>query len=276
MMIRLYIFSLLLFAQFTFAAESLKDQHIQIDWLAPESFQANTDTYVGIRFRPDPDWHVYWKNPGDSGAAPKFQIQTTNAEVGPILWPYPTRLPVAHLTNLGYEGETAYLFKVRPNASGPMELAVDLEWLVCKEECIPGFGKMTLSRPVSSDLSRFKKSTEEKLQYYLQRLPTDGGSSAYRINLREISDETVKATITSEAEMPNALDLFPVDLEYILPAQPKISKTANTYEIIFQKSILEGGNNTFFTPCQCKYASKVRVTVIFPKNFEANVRISER
>ena len=180
----------LLFVQQIFAAESLKGPHIQIDWLAPESFQTNAETVVGLRFQPDPHWHVYWKNPGDSGAAPKFQITAKNAIVGPILWPYPTRLPVAHLTNLGYEGETAYLFSVKTNSEKSVQLDIDLEWLVCQEECIPGFGKISLSRPAKDSPSEFNKQTEEKLNFFKQKIPADGSLSPYSIEIKETSEGT--------------------------------------------------------------------------------------
>ncbi len=225
-----------LLSQPLIAAESLKGPHIQIDWLAPDSFQSNAETVIGLRFQPDPHWHVYWKNPGDSGAAPKFQITATNATVGPILWPYPTRLPVAHLTNLGYEGETAYLFAVSANSESSVQIEVDLEWLVCQEECIPGFGKISLSRPIKNSSSEFKKQTEDKLNFYKQRLPSDGALSPYKIEVKDNSDGIVTAVVTSKETLPNILDLFPVQLEYILPAQPKISKTESAYEVIFQKS----------------------------------------
>lgn len=226
----------LLFVQQIFASESLKGRHIQIDWLAPDSFQSNAKTIVGLRFQPDSHWHVYWKNPGDSGAAPKFQITSTNAQVGPILWPYPTRLSVAHLTNLGYGGETAYLFEIKTNAEGFVQIDVDLEWLVCQEECIPGFGKISLSRPAKNSPSVFKKAIEDKLNFYEQKLPADGNLSPYEIEIKETSNGTVTAIVTSKENLPNILDLFPVQLDYLSPAQPKISKSESNYEVIFQKS----------------------------------------
>src|SRR5690606_33734142 len=132
-----------------FADETLEGDHVRIGWLAPEAFGIGVET-IGVYFQVDPHWHVYWRNPGDSGAAPKFKY-TGNARFGDVLWPAPVRLPVAHLTNLGYEGDVAYLVEVTPEVgSGPLRISLDLEWLVCQEECIPGFGVLTLERPVEA------------------------------------------------------------------------------------------------------------------------------
>lgn len=231
----IFIFlSSFLFSQLTFALKSLKDQHIQIDWLAPESFAENSETLIGIRFRPDPHWHVYWKNPGDSGAAPKFKIKSIRADVEEILWPYPERLPIAHLTNFGYGGETAYLFKIKTQSQSPVELEVDLEWLVCKEECVPGFGKLTLSKPVWGQQTKFESSIQSALNHFEQKIPINGFNSPYRIEIQDKPDE-IKAIITSKTTLPEKIDLFPTESEFIQPAQPQILKNGSSYEIHFQK-----------------------------------------
>lgn len=231
------VFSLVFFiSQFSGAAESLKDQHIEIGFLAPQSFAQNSETLIGLHFKMDQHWHVYWKNPGDSGAAPKFQIIAKNASAGPILWPAPERLPVAHLTNLGYDDEAVYFFNIKTGSEPSLQIDADLEWLVCQEECTPGFGKLTLSRPIQGAESRFEKSTEEKLKTFEKRLPQDITKSNFQVVVSETSDGLIKAVVTSKTALPNKMDLFPIDPEFIQPGQPKISRTESSYEVFFQKS----------------------------------------
>ncbi|MFN9067140.1 MAG: protein-disulfide reductase DsbD domain-containing protein, partial [Bdellovibrionales bacterium] len=133
---------LFFFALSTFAKESIKSDHVEIDLLTPDTFAANQETLIGFHFRPEKGWHVYWKNPGDSGAATKFQFSSHQVQVGATLWPYPKRLPVAHLTNIGYENEVVYLVPIQTKSVEKVELKVQLEWLVCKEDCVPGFGEL--------------------------------------------------------------------------------------------------------------------------------------
>lgn len=217
-----------------FAGERIKGQHIVVDWLAPQTFALNSETLIGIRFRPDPHWHVYWKNPGDSGAAPKFKITTAGAEVSDILWPYPERLPVAHLTNLGYAGETAYLLKVKPTGDTPVEITAQLEWLVCKEECVPGFGELTLKRSVAGDTSQFDKAVTARLAMNTAKLPLPVGESPFELQISEV-DTAIKVSVTSgNTNLPQSVDLFPMSSDYVLPAKPVMQRTAAAVDFIFQ------------------------------------------
>jgi len=118
--------------------------HIQVELLA-ESNEARpgTDLRVGLRLLPDPGWHTYWKNPGDSGLATSIEwTLPEGVTASEIAWPYPDAIPFAHLINYGYDGE--HLLPV--TLSIPDDLALDqplrlearADWLVCEEICIPG------------------------------------------------------------------------------------------------------------------------------------------
>ena len=71
----------------------------------------------------------------------------------PIVWPTPQRIPVAHLANFGYEGETTLLTRITPPAAlaaaAPVAITADVTWLVCEKECIPGEASLSLSLPVA-------------------------------------------------------------------------------------------------------------------------------
>src|SRR5262245_57136879 len=60
--------------------------HVQVELLADaRSVQPGRTVGVGVRFSPDPGWHVYWRNPGDSGEPPS------------IAWTVPPRFDVGDL-----------------------------------------------------------------------------------------------------------------------------------------------------------------------------------
>ena len=82
---------LLLLSSIGQSLEKIKADHVQVSWLAPEKFGSGAET-IGIYFQMDPGWHIYWKNPGDSGAAPKFQFSKTNdLQISAMSWPFPQR-----------------------------------------------------------------------------------------------------------------------------------------------------------------------------------------
>ncbi|WP_448554737.1 protein-disulfide reductase DsbD family protein [Thalassotalea montiporae] len=132
--------------------------HIQVALLSEyKSIWATSDAnaqWLGILLAPEDEWHTYWRNAGDSGEPPSVQWQS-NAEIefGEIQWPMPEQIPVAHLVNYGYSVDTLLMvpFTIKNSADLPetVKVIADLSWLVCKEDCIPGWATLTIELPVS-------------------------------------------------------------------------------------------------------------------------------
>lgn len=227
---RIIVFIIQLVAVFSFAQNQIIDQHIRIRVLAPEVFSSTEETLMALYFEPEEHWHVYWKNPGDSGAAPKFNFINSTAEFGPVLWPFPKRLPVAHLTNLGYEGAVAYPFSVRPIGIKEVRATFDLEWLVCKVECVPGFAKIQFQRPVHNKESRWKKSDQEIVRKFSSRIPSNAETAPFKIEEVKVVGEQLHVQVKSDQF--EKLDLFPVNGEAISPSTPE--KQMNSQKFIFK------------------------------------------
>lgn len=113
-----------------------------------DQVQAGVPFRVGLRLRLAPGWHTYWRNPGDAGAAPEIQIDAPEGmEVGPILWPAPTRLVEGPLMSFAYQGEVVLPVTLTPGPaapSGPLTIAAKASWLVCQKVCVPEEGSFTL------------------------------------------------------------------------------------------------------------------------------------
>src|ERR1700755_1591095 len=97
---------LLIFVSFTASflhAESIRQGHIEAELVSDvESVQPGQPFLVGVRFKIDSDWHIYWKNPGDSGIPPKITWNLPPGfTVGDLQWPVPKRIEVATLINYG-------------------------------------------------------------------------------------------------------------------------------------------------------------------------------
>jgi thiol:disulfide interchange protein DsbD len=96
--------------------------------------------HLAVRHRLASGWHTYWANPGDSGMAPEFRWKLpAGMEVGPPLWPVPSRQPFGPLTNYGFGGEVVFLFEATaPAAStGALEIGLEASWLACERICVP-------------------------------------------------------------------------------------------------------------------------------------------
>ncbi|MBE8717537.1 glucan 1,4-alpha-glucosidase [Cellvibrio sp. KB43] len=226
------------------AAERIESDHVVITWLAPEQF-ATGNTTLGIHFEPDPGWHVYWRNPGDSGAAPRFSFKTENIEIGETRWPYPARLPVAHLVNLGYEKDVAYLFDAQVadaqvGNNGNVHIEADLEWLVCKEECIPGFGLLTLDRPVAAAGEQWSQAAQATLQRFDARIPQSASQSPWKVTGAHWSaaDSALRVQVEPQVEgidldTIEAPEAFPLDGNWVDPHAPKVERSDNGFEYRF-------------------------------------------
>src|SRR3954453_24090483 len=99
-----FSFLVLLLAPQLASAENLSTPHVYVDLISEaSSLSADSTIWVGLRFLIEKDWHLYWKNPGDSGEAPRVVWHLPSwIEPGNIQWPTPSRIPVGPLVNYGY------------------------------------------------------------------------------------------------------------------------------------------------------------------------------
>ncbi|MDT0594892.1 protein-disulfide reductase DsbD family protein [Glaciecola petra] len=146
--------------------------HIEVFLISEDLVLAPGETtYIGVLLKPEVLWHTYWRNPGDSGEAPVINMSSShNLSFGEIEWPLPSAIPVAHLVNYGYEAENLLMFPVQvpvdlqsANSDTIVDITADLSWLVCKEDCIPGFATLSISMPVftsNSVASQIEKSSD--------------------------------------------------------------------------------------------------------------------
>jgi thiol:disulfide interchange protein DsbD len=128
---------------------------VQADLIAePTAVAPGQPFWVGVRLRIKEHWHVYWRNPGDSGEAVAIAwTLPPGFAADPIVWPTPGRISVAHLMNFGYERETTLLTRITPPTTIAAGVTLDLKahvtWLVCEKECIPGETRLSLALPVA-------------------------------------------------------------------------------------------------------------------------------
>ena len=150
---------------------------------APEGVSAGKPVWLGLQLAHQPEWHTYWKNPGDSGLPTMLEWKLpAGIDAGEIAWPTPKKIPIGTLANYGYEN-TVLLpvpLTIAPgfNAS-QLDIKLKASWLVCRKECIPQEGEFTLSVPA-------KSSTATNSQLFAATFaaapkPLAGGSSDIQV-----------------------------------------------------------------------------------------------
>ena len=119
---------------------------------APEGVEAGKPVWLGLQLAHQPEWHTYWKNPGDSGLPTQLEWQLpAGITAGEIAWPTPRKIRVGTLANYGYEGTTLLPvpLSVAPDFNAAqLDIKLKASWLICKEVCIPQEGEFALRLPV--------------------------------------------------------------------------------------------------------------------------------
>jgi thiol:disulfide interchange protein DsbD len=122
------------------------------------SVQGGRGFLVGLRMKTHEGWHVYWKNSGDAGIATEVKWSVSPGwDVEPLEMPVPERFVAAgNIVSYGYSGEVVLLARLVPTkTAAPVKEAVvtaDASWLCCKEACVPGNKKVSLTVPVGEGM----------------------------------------------------------------------------------------------------------------------------
>jgi thiol:disulfide interchange protein len=113
-----------------------------------------------MRFRCDPHFHIYWKNPGDAGQSPTVEWQEkSGTTVGAFVWPGPKMLDQSGVYNFVYEDETLLLMEVAvpAGAKGALTFKGKAEWLECDDSgCWPHDKQVELTVQVGAGNVAYK------------------------------------------------------------------------------------------------------------------------
>lgn len=139
-----------LFAQFG-------DPHTKVSVISEvKSIQPGKSFWVAVRLKMDDHWHIYWRNPGDTGLETAVEWQLPEGfTVGELQWPAPERIEEPPLVIYGYHGEIFLLSKIYVpkdvDAGSIVRLKAKVGWLECDDVCIPGEGEVELELPVKPE-----------------------------------------------------------------------------------------------------------------------------
>src|SRR5690348_707054 len=87
------------------APASVSAPHVRVALVADHQALLQGQMFeLGVRFTPEPGWHIYWQNPGDSGEAPTIDLRLPPFwKTRALRWPTPKALPQPPLMNYGYD-----------------------------------------------------------------------------------------------------------------------------------------------------------------------------
>jgi DsbC/DsbD-like thiol-disulfide interchange protein len=172
--------------------------------------------WVGVSFDIQPGWHLYWNGANDTGYPIHVRPELPSGwRAGKMLWPAPARhVSPGNILDHVYTDRVTLLLPLRagPAESHSVTLRARLEWLACREICLPGSATVALTLPV--------RGTSGALSGTDGALPDSGSAARFaearRRVPRPLSDSTVPVSTRFEngaavIEVPGAerLAFFP-------------------------------------------------------------------
>ena len=190
--------------------------HVQAELVAhaPQGVGPGQPLWLGLQITHQPDWHTYWKNPGDSGLPTELTWQLpAGLDAGDIAWPVPHKIAIGTLANYGYEDTVLLPVPVtvaQTFAPGPLakDVTVQLKasWLVCRKECIPEEGHFTLQLPIQSTTALHSAAFDAAQQAQPQPLTKASAQQQAQVDGDALQ---VRVAGLPAALRGKTLDLFP-------------------------------------------------------------------
>jgi len=199
----------------------------------------NGQTRIGIRFKMDPEWHIYWQNPGDSGEPPKITWKLPRGvQMGALEWPAPARMNNPAGTDYGYQDDVVLLatLQVAPTtqAGSALDIAGDLRWLVCHDVCIPQRAEVKTQLRVA-DKPQANSDAQHVIADAAARvpMPLPPGSGIVAANI----SGAFELNLSAFGPALTAAEFFPLEPEQIdNAAQQEFTTSAAGSRLVLKKS----------------------------------------
>lgn len=213
--------AIVLFCALTFYTTAFAQVYEGQRLVKPQIWVSNTDFarpfYIAVYFKIAPEWHLYWKNPGDSGMPPQMRLSLPPSfEVGDPLFPMPHSLSSDEGVNYAYTDELMVLLPISPSATTTstdtaLQFTLYADWLVCREKCLRGadtlqFDSRQISPEAAIDMQRLISRNLRNMPKTLSEL----GTTIQSVKLQR-KKQQLSAVITLSKALPstNNIAFFP-------------------------------------------------------------------
>jgi thiol:disulfide interchange protein/DsbC/DsbD-like thiol-disulfide interchange protein len=223
-------------------AEPVKTEHVTAELtLENNSLQPGATgpeaNWLGLRLEMVPEWHTYWRFPGDTGLATKVKWKLPAGwKVSDSLWQLPRRIVLPPLVNFGYEDEALIGFQLQIPAGTPegeQTIGASASWLVCKEECIPEKAELSLKVRVAKAVP--KANPWANLFGNLRKQAPRAGVFSARLEDKG-ADLLLEIPGTGISESAN-LDFFPLESGPVKGDQaPKVERSQSGIQLHLDKN----------------------------------------
>ena len=172
-LIRNILLFLLFIISFSFISLSQKNsekthvshEHVSLELISSvNSIPKENNLHLGLYFKLDPGWKIYWKYPGKAGYPPNIDwTKSKNIKDLEILWPKPEKFKILGMESIGYSKEVILPIKlILENNNEELLVNFDVDYLTCKKICIPFNDNLILNIPIGDgEISKYEKIINE-------------------------------------------------------------------------------------------------------------------
>jgi DsbC/DsbD-like thiol-disulfide interchange protein len=200
---------------------------------------------IEIRF---PGAKTYWRNPGDSGIAPRFDWSgSVNVGRAEVLWPAPLRFEDGEGWSIGYKDHVLLPVRVTPARPGaPVSLRLRMDYGICEKLCVPAHADAHLPlTAVGPDRARIAQA----LAAVPRPLPLPAPDGAPGVRRVGLEGEGAAARLVVDTDLPPGAgtDLFVEGPDGWAGPKPEAAEVSGHVRFTVPAGDLRAGPDTVLT-----------------------------
>lgn len=149
------------------------ESHVKVALISDvQTIKKGEPFQLGVHLVMEDHWHTYWENPGSSGLPPSIALEdVVGLTIGEWQFPLPKRFKDdAGYVTFGYDEEALLIADATYTGEAPsLKLVGKVDWLECKEMCIPGSQEVSLS--LNMGTSEQASNQQALFQKFKQLIP---------------------------------------------------------------------------------------------------------
>ena len=126
------------------------EKESQVRLISPITHNNNQqEIYLGLEYKLKEGWKTYWKSPGEGGFPQNIDwSKSLNIRALEIEWPTPKQFEILGIQSVGYSNNVVFPIKIiLEDKSESASIIMDVNYLVCKDICIPGNAHLEIKIP---------------------------------------------------------------------------------------------------------------------------------
>ncbi len=189
---------------------------------------------TGILIELEKDWHIYWRNSGDTGIPTSIEIDLPEGiSISEIQWPVPKVFEYEGLASYGYEKQVLLIAELNiPEnfESNSVLITANVKSLICKDVCIP------FNTTVSQEIKLTNAfSTEDEISKLFSQTRINLPEANNYFELSIIPD---KNDISIVIENPS-IDVTKINSFYFLPYKNGIFKNTSVQNFKLKDDVIK-------------------------------------